>query len=112
MGKIRFRLIIIVIGNKVFYRVFGKKFPEFVTKLGSKSFIMSDYERWFLNILDNVCDRKSFTASGYAKQCLIPTALLYPLCKFLYCLGLVPCCLKAAFQMKLLCVANHKHQNE
>ena len=40
MGDIGFRLIVVVIGNKIFHRVVRKKFPEFAAQLRRQRLIM------------------------------------------------------------------------
>ncbi len=40
-GNIGFRLIIIIITDKIFHGVFRKKFPKLAIKLGGKGFIVS-----------------------------------------------------------------------
>ncbi len=73
---IRFRLIIVVVGNKIVHRVLRKYFPELIAKLGGQGFVMSDDQGWLLRFVYNVCDSKSFSASGYAQKSLMAQTII------------------------------------
>ena len=53
VGDIRFRLIIIVIGNKIFHRVIREKLTELRTELGGEGLIMSQHQRRSVQFFDN-----------------------------------------------------------
>ncbi|EKE28983.1 MAG: hypothetical protein ACD_2C00257G0002 [uncultured bacterium (gcode 4)] len=66
LGNICFWLIIIIIGNKIMNCIFGEKFFEFLSKLGSESLIMGHDQSgpsWFG---DDIRHRKSLSWAGHS----------------------------------------------
>ena len=45
MGDVGLRLIVIIVGNEVFHRVFGEKLAEFRTELGGKRLVVRQNQR-------------------------------------------------------------------
>src|SRR6185437_8566270 len=97
---IRFRLIIIVIGNKITDRIIRKELPELAIQLVYQRFVMSEYKSWPLNILNDISHGKCFATSGNAQQRLIFFTGKYTLCKLLNCLRLVAGRLVCRVQLK------------
>jgi len=62
---------------------------HFAIELRRKSFVVRHHQRRLSDILNNVRNRKSFSASCYAEQCLISVAAKNPFAKLLNCLRLV-----------------------
>ena len=81
MGNVGFRLVIVIIGDKILNCVIGKKLPEFAAKLGCQGLIVRQNQCRLIYICDDVCHRKCFAGAGYTKQDLLIQALLYSLCK-------------------------------
>ena len=69
------RLVIIVIGYKIFYRIFRKKFFHLAIQLSRKCFVMGNNQRRFVQCLNYIRHRKCLTGTGNAKQCLKLIAL-------------------------------------
>jgi len=69
-GHVRFRLVVIIEADEVLHSVVGEQFLELSVKLCCKGFVVRDYERRFLQFLDEVCHDEGFAASCYAQQCL------------------------------------------
>ncbi len=57
---VRFRLIVVVIGNEKFHSVLGEKFSELVTQLRRQRLIMRYNESRTVNVVNDVCHGKSF----------------------------------------------------
>ena len=69
--QIGFRLVIVIIADKIFHSVIRKQAFEFFIQLRSQRFVMGDNERWALNALDNIGNRKGFTRSGDTQKHLM-----------------------------------------
>ena len=65
---VSFRLVIIVVGYKVFHRAVGEKRFEFRAQLGGQRFIVGDYQRWALHALDDRGHGKRLARACYAQQ--------------------------------------------
>ena len=63
-----FRLVVIVITDKVLNMVLGEKMLELSEKLSSKCFIMSDNQGWPIALLDYFSHREGFSGSCYANE--------------------------------------------
>ena len=66
--NIRFRLIVIVIGNEKLHPVVRKKGAEFVAELRRKRFIVRDNERGTVYVRDDVRHRKRFARTRNAQK--------------------------------------------
>ena len=43
-------MVVIVVGNKVLYRIIGEEFPELAAKMGRQSLIMGKHQGWAVDI--------------------------------------------------------------
>ena len=82
VGDIRLGLVIIVIGNKVFDRVFGEELAELRTKLSGKRFVVREHERRTVDVRDDVRHRECFSRTGNAEQRLFVRAFKHTLGQF------------------------------
>ena len=55
---IGFRLIIVIVGHKIFHGIVGKKLLELRAKLSGKYLIMGKHKRWTVYPSNNVCHSK------------------------------------------------------
>ena len=88
-GNIRLRLIIVVIGDKIFNRAAGKEFPKLRAKLSGKRFVVRNDERGLLHTFDHFCHGKGFAAAGHAQQHLCFVAAQHTRRKLFYGLRLI-----------------------
>ena len=65
---IGFRLVIIIIGNEIFYRVVWEEFLELAVKLGGECFVWCQNEGRALGFLDNLGHGEGFAGTGDAEQ--------------------------------------------
>ena len=70
-GNIGFRLIIIVVRNKIFHRVVREKLAEFGTKLRGQRFIVRQHQRRAIGMRNDIGHSKGFAAAGYTEQRLL-----------------------------------------
>ena len=63
-GHICLRLVIIVVGYKIFHRILGKKFLELAVKLRCQRFIVGDNEGGLLKLLNHICHGKGLSGAG------------------------------------------------
>ncbi len=82
VGDIRLGLVIIVIGNKVFDRVFGEELAELRTKLSGKRFVVREHERRTVDVRDDVRHRECFSRTGNAEQRLFVRSFKHTLGQF------------------------------
>ncbi len=66
-----FRLIIIIITDEIFHRIFRKELFEFCIKLSGQRFIGSHHQGRPLHLLDDFGHGKSFTGTGHSQQGLL-----------------------------------------
>ena len=88
-GDISLRLIVIVIGNEILYRVIGKELSELTAKLSRKSFVVCQNKRGTIQPRNNVCHSKGLARTCNAKKGLHSLALLDTLNQRFYSLGLI-----------------------
>ena len=84
-----FRLVIVVIRDKILDRVLRKKSFEFLIKLCRECLVMSKDERRPLHLFDHVRDRKGLSAAGNAEQNLVFGTIIEALNEMFYCRRLV-----------------------
>ena len=72
MGDVGLRLIVVVVGDKVFHRVFREKLLEFAAKLGGKGFVVGQHQGGAVGFGDDVCHGKRLSGTGYAHEGLFP----------------------------------------
>jgi hypothetical protein len=65
------RLVVVVVGNKVFDGVVGKQLPKLLVELGRQRLVVGDDERRLVDLLDNPRDGVCFARAGDAEQCLL-----------------------------------------
>src|ERR1035437_523616 len=85
---ISFRLIKVVIRNKIVYGVVRKEFAVFLRKLRHQSFIVSDDKRRFAILGDDIGRRERLAGAGNAEQCLMSHAFFEACIKSIDCLWL------------------------
>ena len=64
VGNIGLRLIIIVIRNKVFHRIFREKLPKFAAKLSSQRFVVRQNQGGAVQFFDDRGHGKGLTGAG------------------------------------------------
>ena len=79
MGNIGLRLIIIVIGYKIFHGVIWKKLAEFLTQLGGQRLIVGKHQRGALDGLNDLGHGVGLARARYAHEHLLTEALLHTL---------------------------------
>ena len=62
-GNVGFRLVVVVVRNKVFDGVFGKEGLELAVKLGAQSFVVANDKRGPLDGFDDFGHRECLSAS-------------------------------------------------
>ena len=77
------------LGHEILYGVVREKFLELTVELCRQCFVMSDDQRRFIQLLDDICHRESFTGTGDAEKDLALVALLETFDKVGNRLGLV-----------------------
>ncbi len=75
-GHISFRLIIIIIGDKIFHCVLRKKFFKLPIQLGRQGLVMGDHQGRLIQLLDHIGHGKGLTGPGNSKQGLTLIAFL------------------------------------
>ena len=74
--NIGFRLVVVIIADKVFYGVIGEEFLELGAELGGQGLVVADYQSRSLHPLNSISHDKGLTAAGNPQQCLVPVALI------------------------------------
>ncbi len=74
-GNIGLRLVVVIIGDKIFYGILRKKGLEFSIKLGRKSFVVAQDQGRSLQFLDNICHGKCFSGTCNTKEGYIRNSL-------------------------------------
>ena len=69
-GNICFRLIIIIIRHKIFYRIMWKKCLKLTVKLRCQSLIMCQNQRRLIQLCNDIRHRKCLTGTSNSKQSL------------------------------------------
>ena len=105
--NICFRLIIVIIWNKIVYWIIRKKFSKFIAKLSCKGFIVSNNKSWSLNFFNNICHSKSLTASGNTQEHLCSKPIVKTLHKTINCLRLVTRWLILRYKFKFSFISTH-----
>ena len=86
---IRLRLVIIVVGDKVFHCVFRKKLAKLGTQLRCKRFVVRQYQRRPVGLCDHICHGKRLAGARDAKQRLLLITAGNARNQFFNCLRLV-----------------------
>ena len=104
--NIRFRLIIVVIGDKVFYCVVGEKFLEFRAKLCCQRFIMCQNQCWFVHLGNDISHCKGLSRSSHSEQGLFMHPATKALDQLMDSSRLIACRLILGYQLKFFHTAN------
>ena len=99
-GDIRFRLVIIVVGDKVLDRAVRKELAKLGAELRGQRLVVRDDQRWALYALDDGGHRIGFARAGDAQQYLTGHAALNALRQRLDGLRLVALRLERRFENK------------
>ena len=67
-GNVRFRLIVVVIGNEKLHAVLGEKLPELVAQLRGERLVVRDHERGAAAVFDDVRHREGLAAPRHAQK--------------------------------------------
>ena len=81
MRNVRFRLVIIVIGYKVFHRVFRKEFLELAAQLCGQRLVMSQNDGRFLYFFNDLCHGVRLPGTGHTKHGLFLQTQFHSLCQ-------------------------------
>ena len=100
LGNIRFRLIVIIIGNKIFHRVIREEGFQFAGQLGRQRFVVSQHQRGPLHFVDDLGDGIGLACTCRTQQHLGAHALLNACRQFFNGLGLVARRFKWRFDCK------------
>ena len=63
-GDIGFGLVVVVVGDKIFYRVVREKLPEFGAELGRQGFVVGQDQGGAVQPLDDVGHGKGLSGAG------------------------------------------------
>ena len=91
VGDIGLGLVVVVVGNEIFYGVFREKFPEFAAKLGSQGLVVGQHQGRTVELFDDGGHGKGLTGAGDAQQDLLLHPASETLGQLFDGLGLVPC---------------------
>ncbi len=69
-GHVRFRLVVVVIGNEVLNSVFREELPHLAVQLRSQRLVRGEDDGRSLQLLDDVRDRKGLARTGNTQQSL------------------------------------------
>ena len=64
---VSFRLIVVIIGDKILDCVFRKEFFKFRAELCRQCLIMGKYQCGTIELSNHICHGKSFTGTGYTQ---------------------------------------------
>ena len=108
-GNVSLWLVIIIVADKIFHRIFREKLLKFAVKLSGQSFVVGDYQSRPLGAGNYIGHGKGFAAAGYAQQCLVSLTCRQASAESVHRLGLVARQLVITMQFKfhrlrLLCV--------
>ena len=76
-GNIRFRLVVVVVGNEIFDGIIGKKSLHLTIELCGKRLIGSKDERRSLDLCDDMSHGKGFTRPCNTEEYLIIRPVIY-----------------------------------
>ena len=90
LGHIGLRLVVIIITDKIFYSVFGKKLFKLRVELPGQGLVGCHDQGWALLLLNNLSHGKGFTGTSYPQEGLFLITFIQTSNQCFYCLGLVP----------------------
>ena len=70
-GHVGFRLVVIVVGDKIGDRVLREELLELGIQLGRQGLVVGHDQGRFLDLLDHRSDRKGLAGTGRAEQDLV-----------------------------------------
>ena len=68
LWHIRFRLIIIIVGNKILDGILREKFFHFSVQLPRQCLVVGNNQRWLIQCLNDICHRKGLSRTGHTQQ--------------------------------------------
>ena len=89
MGNIGFRLVVIVVGNKILHHIFGEKLPEFRAELGRQRLVVGQHQGRPVDLGDDLGHGVGLTGAGNTQKGLLPQAPVHAVCQGLNGLRLV-----------------------
>ena len=75
-GDIRFRLIVVVVGDEILHGVVGKELAKLGVELRRQGLVVGDDERGLLNFLDDAGDGVGLARTGDTEEHLMLEAVL------------------------------------
>ncbi len=75
LGQVGFRLVIVIVRDKILNRVFREKTFEFVEKLGSEGFVWRDHQGWSFGTLNHVGKGEGLAGPRHTQQDLFAASL-------------------------------------
>ena len=100
-GDVGFGLVVVVITNEIFDGVVGEEFPQLVTELSGKGFVVGEDEGGFANLRDRGGNGESFPGSCGPQQGLVAMTLLGALDQLRDRAGLISRWFKWCVELKL-----------
>ena len=74
-----FRLVVVVVADKILHRIVWKKRLKLRTKLGGQRLVVRQHQRRTVDLLDDVCHGEGFARTGDAEQRLLLIPAEHPL---------------------------------
>ena len=87
--NIRLGLIIVIVGDEILYGVVREKFLKLAVELCRQSLVMSNNQRRFIQLLDDIRHRESLSGTSDAQKGLALVAFFETIDQLLNGLGLV-----------------------
>ena len=94
MRDVGFRLIIVVIGDKVFHRILGKEFFKLTAQLGGQCFVVCQNKGRAVQPGNHIGHRKSLAGAGNTQKHLLVDSVFNSRHKTVNGLRLISCRLK------------------
>ena len=79
MSNIGLGLVVIVIGDKIFHRIFRKEFPELTAQLGRQCLVMGQHQGRPVQLGNHRRHGKGFSGPGYTQKGLLPQSPVHPI---------------------------------
>ena len=90
VGDIRLRLIVVIVGDKIFHGVLREELPELLAKLRRQRLVVGQHQSGPLDLFDDLGHGVGLAAAGDAQEHLLAQTALQTLRQLLDGLGLVP----------------------
>lgn len=75
----RLRLIVVVVGHIVFHGVVREESLELAVQLGGQRLVVAQYQRWLVDVGNDVGYGECLSGSGDTEQCLCGKSLAHAL---------------------------------